>query len=186
MIRWQYLSRAFTYYSFIYKPIEVPWIVSEKAIRATLPPEKIPFQTSGGYLVGSAEQSFIELTLTGNLNCGKYVACSPCFRDEQEDDLHQKTFMKVELFHRFSSRPSDNNIQNNIANMIADAKCCFKALNAKLDNNIIKTLKTDEGFDLEINGIEVGSYGYREFDDIYWVYGTGLAEPRFSIALKEK
>lgn len=186
MIRWQYLSRAFIYYSFIYKPIEVPWIVSEKAIRATFSPEKIPFETSGGYLVGSAEQSFIELVLNGDLKCGKYMACSPCFRDDKIDNLHKKTFMKVELFHRFKSRQSDINIENHISNMIKNAQCCMRTLNAKLDFENIKTIKTDQGFDLEINGIEVGSYGYREFEDIYWVYGTGLAEPRFSTALKEK
>jgi hypothetical protein len=41
---------------------------------------------------------------------------------------------------------------------------------------------TDDCMDLTINGIEVGSYGKREFKNIKWIYGTGLAEPRFSIA----
>jgi hypothetical protein len=36
--------------------------------------------------------------------------------------------------------------------------------------------------DLEINGIEVGSYSRRSFGGISWTCGTGLAEPRFSMA----
>ena len=41
--------------------------------------------------------------------------------------------------------------------------------------------------DIEVDGVEVGSYGIREYkcgDKIYtWVYGTGVALPRFSKVL---
>jgi hypothetical protein len=30
------------------------------------------------------------------------------------------------------------------------------------------------------NGFELGSYGVRQYHDITWIYGTGIAEPRFS------
>jgi hypothetical protein len=43
-------------------------------------------------------------------------------------------------------------------------------------------VKTEIGHDIELNGIEIGSYGWRQNQDIIWAYGTGLAEPRFSIA----
>ena len=34
--------------------------------------------------------------------------------------------------------------------------------------------------DILINGIEYGSYGIRTFKDFYYIYGTGVALPRFS------
>jgi hypothetical protein len=37
-------------------------------------------------------------------------------------------------------------------------------------------------YDIEINGIEVGSYGIRSVDDVQYIYGTGLALPRYSTA----
>jgi hypothetical protein len=34
------------------------------------------------------------------------------------------------------------------------------------------------------NDIEIGSYGMREYENFKWIYGTGMAEPRFSKARK--
>lgn len=48
----------------------------------------------------------------------------------------------------------------------------------------ITKVEIDEfSYDLEINNIEVGSYGIRQYKNLFWVYGTGLAEPRFSQAI---
>ena len=49
--------------------------------------------------------------------------------------------------------------------------------------NSVDVVPTKEGYDLMINGIEVGSYGLRMGNGYEWVYGTGLAEPRFSVAI---
>lgn len=38
--------------------------------------------------------------------------------------------------------------------------------------------------DIVFRGIELGSYGIREHKYLKWVYGTGLAEPRFSNVLQ--
>ena len=38
--------------------------------------------------------------------------------------------------------------------------------------------------DITADGIELGSYGVRECEFVRWIYGTGLAEPRFSTLLK--
>lgn len=47
----------------------------------------------------------------------------------------------------------------------------------------IEVVDTDEGFDLQLGGIEIGSYGKRHHDSFGpWAYGTGLALPRFSVA----
>jgi hypothetical protein len=42
---------------------------------------------------------------------------------------------------------------------------------------------TPEGIDLVLNGIEVGSYGVRTVGNRTWTYGTGLALPRFTVAI---
>ncbi len=47
--------------------------------------------------MGSAEQGFVQLMLDGKLPLGSHMAAGPCFRDDEVDDLHQKTFFKVEL-----------------------------------------------------------------------------------------
>jgi hypothetical protein len=46
----------------------------------------------------------------------------------------------------------------------------------------LNIVQTEIGHDIELNSIEIGSYGWRQHRDIIWAYGTGLAEPRFSIA----
>ena len=45
----------------------------------------------------------------------------------------------------------------------------------------IDIVKTEQGFDLEYNGIELGSYGIRSCEYLDWIYATGLAEPRMSM-----
>ncbi len=42
--------------------------------------------------------------------------------------------------------------------------------------------KTHLGYDLTIDGHEVGSYGERVVGNHRWVYGTGIADPRFTYA----
>jgi hypothetical protein len=42
-------------------------------------------------------------------------------------------------------------------------------------------VETEQGYDLECNGIEIGSYGIRSCEYLEWIYATGLAEPRMSI-----
>ena len=66
---------------------------------------------------------------------------------------------------------------------MADAQQFF-SLHVPVD--LVKTddERSDESYDIESNGIELGSYGIRQHENITWVYGTGLAEPRLSIAIK--
>ncbi len=42
-------------------------------------------------------------------------------------------------------------------------------------------MNTPEGLDIMYNGVELGSYGNRRDE---YIYGTGLAEPRFTHAMK--
>lgn len=185
----EYASRGYTY-------VEVPWAVSEKVIRATLP-SQFPALTMGvkpealdgtrdyprnvletydhaSCLVGSAEQGFLSL----DLKPGKYVGVTPCFRPEPHTDLlHQIMFMKVELFCKFKDAITDNHVER----VLTDAREVMGII-GEHDAEITE-VKTHEGYDLEVGGIEVGSYGKRSWEGQDWVYGTGLALPRFSVAV---
>jgi len=189
-VDWARLGRAVEFYKghgFTY--VEVPWAVSRTAIEVTCPnPQNAGEVMDLGCLVGSAEQSFIALMQLGALPPGKYVACTPCFRlGDTYDDLHAPYFMKVELFRNDVDSVDFGQMG---AHQMADLATSFmnrdigrNALGANVPHAVNKVV-TPFGWDLEIDGVEVGSYGIRNHEDLWWVYGTGLAEPRFSAAAK--
>ena len=183
-INWSVVARAVAAYERLgFRYVEVPWIVRPECVTATLPPGKIGFDTYGGTLVGSAEQSFAQMMADGQLPYGRYVAASPCFRDE-EDETHQRTFFKVELICVLpqSLVQLEHGVarQATIIEMTNLALGFFRSVPGAEGASAVGT---PEGYDIELNGLELGSYGYREFDGHYWVYGTGVAEPRLSMAL---
>ena len=184
-IDWARLARAVRYYQdHGYYYLEVPWIVGRKATAITLPNDARPAALADqrGDLVGSAEQSFLELMLAGALSHGRYVALTPCFRHEaQYNDLYQPYFMKVELIH-VGAGPDD------VEPVLFDALTFLNQEAWSMERMLAPVQPVsfmDGSIDLQLNGIEVGSYGYREFRrrNLKWIYGTGLAEPRFSVAL---
>lgn len=157
-----------------YKRMDMPWHASLKAIGSTLGDLDRAWELDGvGWLVGSAEQSFVEALLNGTLEQGKYVSLTPCFRREPVfDATHHPYFMKVELFDTSVEDGRDLEIALEVKKFLEDAS-----------DMPVELVKTDEGYDLEVNGIEVGSYSSREFNGVAWTCGTGLAEPRFSYAI---
>lgn len=181
-ISWKFIAQAIEFYESIgFTYVEVPWIVDPKAVAITLPAGHTAFQTMDGALVGSAEQSFLALAMAGKLESGTYVAASPCFRDDTPDALHQRTFFKVELI---DIRPRSESFgKYDVQKMAKIARSFFINLPQGWGVQIVEC---DHGLDIELNGIELGSYGYREHGDWHWVYGTGLAEPRFSLATAGK
>lgn len=174
IINWQRLAYAEHHYGALgYARTDVPWIVSRQAYRETAPGDHLYMQTIGGYLVGSAEQSFIQLLKEG-VNVGKAQAITPCFRWEEEyDDLHYPYFMKLELFSPCFAK-------YDLTLMIGDAITLFR----RYCDPVVT--QTDIGFDLvdRRTGIELGSYGVRTASEHRFTYGTGLAEPRLSDVLR--
>lgn len=173
-INYSLIASAITHYIYHgFDYIEVPWVVDENHARETFKAES-KFVTPAGWLVGSAEQGFIELMKRGLLDDKKcYVTASPCFRDETEDKLHSTSFMKVELFSLTDQRPK----------FIDLAQKLFSQLGIETHTTII----TEDSTDLVDNNfnIELGSYNiYRNGNSTRWSCGTGLAEPRFSTVLK--
>jgi hypothetical protein len=178
-IDWMWIGKAVQFFidnEYDYK--EVPWVVGNQAISSTIPFGKSAFSLTHpilapGFLVGSAEQSFVQLMLEGGLPKGKYCAASPCFRDDVIDQWHQLYFFKVELIEM---SPNSQNVFE-----IMD---CARAFMENLGNCHIDVHKTYEGYDLILNGKEIGSYGNRQINEFNWTYGTGLALPRFGQALE--
>lgn len=172
-----YRSRGFTY-------VEVPWVVPREITEVTLPKGGIPFclKPEGGQwdsdLVGSAEQSFLWMSSLRILPFGgKFVGVSPCFRSDSRTRLHQQTFHKVELY---APTLSLGDPETRTLSFLEEARSFFESEGLSVESE-----KTALGTDLlSRSGIEVGSYGSRTWGGISWTYGTGLAEPRFSQALK--
>ena len=174
-IDYRILSAGLNHYESLgYSYREAPWVVSNEAIQVTLPPNRQAQTLPYGTLVGSAEQSFIELLMQGE-NVTKACAVTPCFRDESAYDvLHHAYFMKLELIH------TDATVKN-LKSMINDARAFFSQY---LEVDVIKT--GDNMYDIvdAQQGTELGSYGFRSFENVSFIYGTGVALPRLSTVLK--
>lgn len=159
--------------------VDVPMCVEKCCSDLTKPEYAITFHhTSDAVYVASAEQSFIQMFKDGKLkNNHSYMALTPCLRDEVKfDDYHYFLFLKLELI----------TIGSHCTSSILDlAKTNFENLsNTKVD--IIKTTEEIDSYDLQIDDIEIGSYGGRYMlDGTPYTYGTGIAEPRFSVVLNK-
>ena len=159
-----------------FKRIESPWTVTKYIDDITKPKGQISFQLKHNdkCLVASGEQSFLYLYLKDFLPKGSYQTITPCYRYEGFDFLHTKYFMKNELIK--TDVVNGRELENIVSNSYEFFSTFFKeGLNVK---------KTNEGFDIEYKGNELGSYGIRSCEFLEWIYGTGVAEPRLSNLLK--
>lgn len=153
--------------------IESPWTVTKDVSSITKPQGKTDWEIIGKnkVLVASGEQSFLYLYLKGFLPKGKYQTVTPCFRDEVFDKTHTKYFVKNELII------TDNITELSLMNVIDECKRFFE----QESGESVDVVKTDIGYDIELNGVEIGSYGIRSCEYLDWIYATGLAEPRFTL-----
>lgn len=95
------LAKALEYYGDLgYQNTTLDWVIPKEYNDITMPPDGTAVTTKDGILVGSAEQSFLKAALTDFkwLYDTKAQAITPCFRNDKEDLLHKKYFMKLELF----------------------------------------------------------------------------------------
>lgn len=156
-----------------YEYIEVPWVVSSESVDVTLPSDCPATHVQYGDLVGSGEQSFIELLRRGETIL-KACCITPCFRIEPSyDDLHFPYFMKLELINTDASN-------DNLRRMIYDAREFF---NEYMEVDIEETgPNTYDIVDKKLH-IELGSYGIRSLDNTRFIYGTGVALPRLDTVI---
>lgn len=187
-IDWGLLARASSFYAnkeFQY--IETPWTTPTSVHDFTKPHQNPSFihelSLPQGHelceLVGSAEQGFIYLMLNNAIKDGKYYSVTPCFRFDNYDKTHQPWFMKTELMH-LQSNCSEQQAAENALELLKSAALFFKEIAPEGKLDTVQTSPTS--WDLNLNGIEVGSYGVRKVQNIIFAYGTGLALPRFSVA----
>jgi hypothetical protein len=175
MIDYGLLYKSLEYYEgHGFKRVEAPWAVSEAVDNITKPAGAQSFQLkhNNKCLVASGEQSFLYLYLKNFLPKGTYSTITPCWRYESFNFLHTKYFMKNELIK------TDKVDQYELEKIVDVALGFFRPLFdgiAKLD-----AVQTEFGFDIEADGIELGSYGIRSCEFLDWIFGTGLAEPRTS------
>lgn len=189
-INYQTVSRAISEYGTRgYKYVDTPWHVPASTLTATLPRERSGFSLwhpelpHDKFLVGSAEQGFLQLMIDGKIASGSYCSAGPCFRDEPTvDELHRYSFFKLELIKILG--PSEQPELIDVWKMAHAAKDVHANLYwlSKKSLEQLRVVRTDQGYDLELAGVEVGSYGLREHDGHRWLYGTGLALPRAQIA----
>ena len=180
MIDWQLIGDAVSFYKSVgFEYIEVDWWVTNRVHEITCPKNTKQFHASmakfsDAFFVGSAEQSLLQMILDRKLGPGKYVAVSPCFRDEIEyNDTTRRAFIKVELMHYDAT----------------DAEPLLEVARKFMERYInTKLIETHEGRDIYAAkaNFELGSYGVRKHKLIKypWAYGTGIAEPRFSHVLR--
>lgn len=163
------LLDAMNYYQELgYKPLTAPMLVDKDVVEITLPAEVKAKEHLGLYYVGSAEQSFFQLIKNGFKPKESYMMITPCERSEKESEQHLNIFLKLELI----------SMTKTYKDIVKDVLGFYKQQGFKPT-----VLNTNVGQDININGIEVGSYGNRKYlmNDI--TYGTGLALPRISYAL---
>lgn len=164
-----------------FKQVEVPWVVSPATADITRPAgakvTEIKTRWNSpltGQVLASGEVGLLQLREQWGQD-EKLVTLTPCFRDEEAyDELHKPWFMKVELM---IANPSDPDSSLYFVRHVA------QTIMGTWSRDQVPMTTGVRMFDLNLNGIEVGSYGFREHDGFKWVYGTGLAEPRFSLAL---
>lgn len=177
------------------------------AIKATCPLENIRefISDDGSYRVASAEQSFIDLMLSNELAVDTdYITVGDCYRpnDEGKSKYHQTEFVKSEYFYHIRNDNHTNKdvlvqilidyLEHTILPVAVDT---FDALavgshvtvdNVRSESYGCSSSMVHIHYDIDINGVEVGSYLVRSLGDYIWICGTVLAEPRFSQALESK
>ena len=177
MIDYKILNDSILYYENLgFKRVEAPWTVSSKVDDITRPAEAVKFQLkhNNKCLVASGEQSFLYLYLKNFLPKGQYQTVTPCFRFEEFDFLHTKYFMKNELIK------TDDISTRALVRIVEECVQFYQPL----FNKDLDVMKTDIGFDIEVDGKELGSYGIRSCEFLEWIYATGCAEPRTSNLIK--
>jgi hypothetical protein len=180
-----------------YAAIEVPWRVSVEVLNITKP----AYVTNTDYkiegtnkaLIASGEQGFMYLMNKGHLPPGGYQTITPCFRNEQYDATHSKQFMKLELIEVVAECQAIG--QHHVRALLDVVLNAMKKL-APSDYHrerlmvvqqsewdplaVPGTVQLDIEAEFNDKRVELGSFGARRAHFGAWVYGTGLAEPRFS------
>lgn len=181
MIDYLRLAKSVEFYECVgFTRIESPWTVTRGISDITRPPDAKDFaliHEDEKVLVASGEQSFLYLYNKGFIPKGRFQTITPCFRKEKFGPVHTKYFIKNELIDTVDVTTTA------LDRMVGDAQLFFAQYTSAYDIEVVST--GVNSYDLNIAGVEVGSYGIRSCDYLDWVYGTGVAEPRMTKALEK-
>jgi hypothetical protein len=184
------------YESHGFNPIDVPWSVEPAFSEMTSVDDAFALR-GGNVMVGSAEQAFLQQMIAPAsgypvvLLDKTYQAITPCFRGDTTDELHRTQFMKLELFSASKDVDRLFKILDRVRELAVDL---FEEMIVEYAGDHRHLLLTSvlptggQSFDINLirigrEPIELGSYGIRSYHDTHWVYGTGLALPRFADAV---
>lgn len=186
MIDYYLINKSLEHYeSDGFERVEVPWLVTSETDNITKPENVEPFVVSSKNknLIASGEQGFLYNEIKGFLPRGKFVTVTPCFRNDKHDTTHLKTFMKVELYiNDFTPENMFGKLDETIESAVSFFNYILTTYNI---SDKVKVIECDGSFDIMLGDLELGSYGIRQHKYLKWIYGTGLAEPRFSNKIKE-
>ncbi len=190
MIDYKLLDDASKYYNSVadFKRIESPWLVTKEISDITKPVNcssyivKKDTEETEKVFVASGEQSLLYLINKGFFgNGGKFQTITPCMRNDSFDSTHTKYFIKLELMN-FSTK-GKMDIED-VDYIVYEALNFFSSF-TKGKYTQPKIVSTgNDCFDIMYKDVEIGSYGLRHTSFCSWVYGTGIAEPRFSRILR--
>jgi hypothetical protein len=159
-----------------YQNVETPWLVTPQAVRATTPIPEVIIETIRGVLVNSGEQGFIQKMVDGELTPGMYQTLTPCFVDlSNGETAGAEYYEQIELL---CYMPDD--VRTVYEQMINDVMACYFEIS---DAESFDARQNEDGVEIAFNNIVVGKYGIRAMGNHKWVYGTGLTEPRFTLAV---
>jgi len=164
--------------------VTLPWMASASAMNATRPPERAvdsDISTPFGFLVASGEQAFLDLWTSAWKTGQMRIGWTPCFRHEpQFDATHHYCFCKAEVFVPVTAQTAQQEVDR--VRLLA-LEILQQLLDRSHQSAELKCVQTEQGYDIECNGVEVGSYGARHHHNNWYVFGTALAEPRWSTAV---
>jgi hypothetical protein len=166
--------------------VNLPWWVPESCIAHTRPPNVcLPEPaTHEGPLVASGEQAFLWLDAEDRLPSHEmgYIGWTPCFRHEPVyDATHHHGFLKAELFIPLGNRDPRAQLDFLMARVEGSWRDCAQAEGRPLPT-LDRAVTGPLSQDWLLRGVELGSYGVRERmkGKGLYLYGTALAEPRWS------
>lgn len=176
------MVKAHSWWGLWFRDKMVPGLVDPDVMMHTCPPGAIDNRLVGAgkdTVVASAEQSFLQLDKDGGLEAGDWMAMTPCYRSEPVfDEVHLPVFLKLELM-RLKDLP--NIFARDDAMDLAQKMQKFFLEFYGMPTSL---LETEDGWDVMYEDLELGSFGVRRtMTGRSYICGTGLAEPRASIAL---
>lgn len=167
--------------------VALPWMAPERAMDATRPPHAsaTDLGTEEGALVASGEQAFLWLDAQGLLPEGPVIGWTPCFRREAYDAWHHHYFLKAELFVPVVAPDAPH--EAFLHEIMARTQELWRDLRRQEGASVVDyraQIQPDGSWDLVTpSGLELGSYGIRtRLNGGAYVYGTALAEPRWTNA----